>query len=52
VEDGLLVEADLHGVMEDSEEPPYEEKDAQFVVGEGAVPPEINEASPGRCGRR
>jgi trigger factor len=47
VEDGLLVEADLHGVMEDSEEPPYEEKDAQFVVGEGAVPPEINEALQG-----
>jgi trigger factor len=47
VEDGLLVEADLHGVMDDSDEPPYEEKDARFVVGEGAVPPEINEALQG-----
>jgi trigger factor len=47
VEDGMLVEADLQGVMDDSDEPPYEEKDARFVVGSDAVPPEINEALQG-----
>lgn len=47
IEDGHLVEADLTGAMEGSDEEPYEEKDASFVVGQGSVPPEINEALQG-----
>lgn len=45
--DGVLVEADLHGQMEGSEEPPFEEKGAQFVLQEGAVPAEIQAALQG-----
>ncbi len=45
--DGMLVEADLLGQMEDSEEEPYEENDAQFVVGSDAVPPEVSEVLQG-----
>jgi trigger factor len=45
--DGFLVEADLHGVMEDSDEEPYTEKDARFVLGDDSVPEQINEALQG-----
>ncbi len=45
--DGVLVEADLRGEMEGAEEPPFEEKGAQFVLQEGAVPPEIHAALQG-----
>jgi trigger factor len=42
--DGMLVEADLNGEMEDSDEEPYHEDNARFVLGEASVPPQINEA--------
>ena len=45
--DGMLVEADLVGLMEDSDQEPYEENDAQFVLGSDGLPPEINEALQG-----
>ena len=45
--DGMLVEADLKGVMEDSDEEPYDEQDARFVVGHDSVPEQINEALQG-----
>lgn len=45
--DGMLVEADLVGLMEDSDQEPYEENDAQFVLGADGLPPEINEALQG-----
>jgi len=45
--DGLLVEADLTGIMEDSDEEPYDEKDARFVIGQDSVPEQINEALQG-----
>jgi trigger factor len=51
--DGMLVEADLHGEMAGSDQAPYEEKAAQFVIGHGSVPPPINEALQGvRVGER
>jgi trigger factor len=45
--DGMLIEVDLEGKVEDSEEEPYSEKDASFVLGSDRVPPEINEALQG-----
>ncbi len=45
--DGMLVEADLLGTMEDSDQDPYEEKDARFVLGEDGLPPEVTEALQG-----
>jgi trigger factor len=45
--DGMLVEADLHGRMDGSEDEPYEESDAQFILGSEAVPPEVSEALQG-----
>jgi len=45
--DGLLVEADLIGTMEDSDDEPYNEKDARFVIGQESVPEQINEALQG-----
>jgi trigger factor len=45
--DGMLVEADLHGEMEDSDEEPYQEENARFVLGDASVPPQINEALQG-----
>jgi trigger factor len=45
--DGMLVEADLVGLMEHSDQEPYEENDAQFVLGADGLPPEINEALQG-----
>lgn len=51
--DGMLVQADLHGEMEDSEEEPYLEQDARFVLGDDSVPEQINEALQGAAvGRR
>jgi len=47
VADGLMVEVDLHGVVDGSEDEPYSEKDARFVVGSDSVPPEVNEALQG-----
>ena len=46
-EDGMLVEAELHGTVEGIEDDPYNEDDARFVIGSEAVPPEINEALQG-----
>ncbi len=45
--DGMLVEADLVGRMEGSDDDPYEENDARFVLGSDGVPPEVNEALQG-----
>ncbi len=45
--DGMLVEADLVGLMEDSDQEPYEENDARFVLGADGLPPEINKALQG-----
>jgi trigger factor len=45
--DGMLVEADLIGQMEDSDQDPYEEKDARLVLGSDGVPPVVNEALQG-----
>lgn len=45
--DGVLVEADLRGEVEGSDEDPYEEQGARFVLEEGSVPPEIREALQG-----
>jgi trigger factor len=46
-EDGMLVEAELHGTVEGFDDDPYHEDDARFVIGSEAVPPEINEALQG-----
>jgi len=45
--DGMLIEADLVGLMEDSDEEPYVENDARFVLGSDGLPPEVNEALQG-----
>jgi trigger factor len=45
--DGMLVEADLHGQMEGSDQEPYDEKGARFVIGQGSVPEQISEALQG-----
>lgn len=45
--DGMLIEADLVGAMEDSDQEPYEENDARFVLGGEELPPEISEALQG-----
>ncbi len=45
--DGMLVEADLKGLMEDSDEDPYDEQGARFVIGHDSVPEPINEALQG-----
>ena len=45
--DGMLVEADLDGQMEDSDEEPYTEEDAQFVLGSETIPSEVSEALQG-----
>ena len=46
-EDGLMVEVDLQGVLEGSDDEPYTEEDAQFIIGSDSVPPEVNEAVQG-----
>lgn len=45
--DGMQVEADLRGEVDGSDDEPYEEQGARFVLEEGAVPPEIREALQG-----
>ena len=51
--DGMLVEADLRGIMEESDQEPYAEQDARFVLGDESVPPQINEALQGvRAGQQ
>jgi trigger factor len=45
--DGMLIEADLQGVVEGSEDEPYSEDDARFILGSESVPPEISEALQG-----
>jgi len=45
--DGMLIEVDLEGRVEDSEEEPYTETDASFVLGSERVPSEISEALQG-----
>jgi len=42
--DGMLVEADLEGEMEDSDEESFSEKGARFIIGHESVPSQINEA--------
>jgi trigger factor len=46
-EDGMLIEVDLLGTVEDSETEPYNEQDASFVLGTGSAPPEVDEALQG-----
>jgi trigger factor len=46
-EDGMLVEVDLEGRIEDSGDEPFREQDAGFVLGSGSAPPEVNEALQG-----
>ena len=46
-EDGMLVEADLHGEMEGSDEDPYSEENARFVLGSDGIPAEVNESLQG-----
>ena len=43
----MLVEVDLEGRVEDNDDEPYSEKDAQFVIGSNSVPQEVNEALQG-----
>lgn len=45
--DGMLVEASLHGALEGSDDEPYTEDDARFIIGDESVPPEISEALQG-----
>lgn len=45
--DGMLIEVDLEGRIEDSEAEPYTETDASFVLGSNRVPQEISEALQG-----
>jgi trigger factor len=47
VADGMMVEVDLRGAVDGSDEEPYTEEDARFVVGSDSVPPEVNEALQG-----
>lgn len=43
----MLVEADLEGTIEDSDDDPYSEQGAQFVAGSSQVPQEVSEALQG-----
>jgi trigger factor len=45
--DGMLVEADLDGRVDDSDQDPYTEEGAQFILGADGVPPEVSEALQG-----
>jgi trigger factor len=47
VADGMLVEVDLTGELEDSDDEPYNEEGASFVIGSDSAPPEVNEALQG-----
>lgn len=46
-EDGILVEADLDGHIEGSDDDPYSEEGARFVLGVEGVPDEVSEALQG-----
>ena len=46
-EDGLMIEVDLQGVLEGSDDEPFSEEDARFIIGSGSVPQEVNEAVQG-----
>jgi trigger factor len=45
--DGMLVEVDLRGEVEGSDGDPYTEDGANFVIGSGSAPPEVDEALQG-----
>jgi trigger factor len=45
--DGMLVEADLRGEIDGSDDDPYVEEGAQFIIGSDSVPEEISEALQG-----
>jgi trigger factor len=45
--DGMLAEVDLLGEVEDSEDEPYKEEGASFVIGGPSAPPEVSEALQG-----
>jgi trigger factor len=45
--DGMLIEVDLVGTVTGSDDEPYTENDAQFVLGSESVPPEITAALQG-----
>jgi trigger factor len=45
--DGMLIEVDLVGTVEGSDDEPYRENDAQFVLGSDSVPPEVTAALQG-----
>jgi trigger factor len=45
--DGMLVEVDLEGRVEGTDDEPYSEQDARFVIGSDTVPAEVNEALQG-----
>jgi trigger factor len=47
VADGMLVEVDLKGELEESDDEPYSEEGASFIVGSDSAPPEVNEALQG-----
>ncbi|MCD4750984.1 MAG: trigger factor [Thermoanaerobaculales bacterium] len=47
VVDGVLVEADLTAVVDGADEEPKTEENAQLIVGDPGVPPEISEALQG-----
>jgi len=47
VADGMLVEVDLKGELEESDDEPYNEEGASFIVGSDSAPPEVNEALQG-----
>jgi trigger factor len=42
--DGMLVEVDLKGAVEGSDDDPYNEEGASFIIGSGSAPPEVDEA--------
>ncbi|MFV2071072.1 MAG: trigger factor [Thermoanaerobaculales bacterium] len=45
--DGMLVEADLIGALEEGDDEPYTENDARFIIGSDAAPAEISAALQG-----
>jgi trigger factor len=47
VTDGKLVEVDLAGELEGSDDEPYAENGASFIVGSDSAPPEVNDALQG-----
>jgi trigger factor len=47
ITDGVLVEVDLVGQVEGSDDEPYTEEGASFIVGSDSAPPEVSEALQG-----